>query len=82
MIECDRSWHKALRRGQNLSIRTGGENDVTDADRDYFQKRATAELALAARSQNPAAVERHHALAGHYLDRLRGQDVRNRAELA
>ena len=55
---------------------------MTDADRDYYQKRAAAELALAVRSENPAAVKSHYTLAGHYLDRIHGKDVRDCAEPA
>ncbi len=39
-------------------------------DRDYFERRAEAELALAQASDHPAVVRAHYVLAGHYLDRL------------
>ena len=55
---------------------------MTDADRDYYQKRAAAELELAVRSENPAAVKSHYTLAGYYLDRIHGQEAPKRAEPA
>jgi hypothetical protein len=55
---------------------------MTDSDRDYYQARAAAELELASRSENPAVVKCHYLLAGHYLDRIHGKDVRDHAEPA
>lgn len=43
-----------------------------DANRDYYEDRAEAELACAQRSNDPAAVKAHYALAGYYLDLVYG----------
>ena len=47
---------------------------MDDLDRDYFEARAEAELSLAQSAPHPAAVRSHYIMAGHYLDRLYGQD--------
>jgi len=39
-------------------------------DRDYYYRRAEAELEQAQRATSPAAVKAHYTLAGHYLDRV------------
>ena len=39
-------------------------------DREYFEKRAEAELSLAQAAAHPAAVRAHYLMAGLYLDRL------------
>ncbi len=39
-------------------------------DKDYFRERAEAELRMAQRARDPAAVRAHYTLAGHYLDRV------------
>jgi hypothetical protein len=41
-------------------------------DRSYFYERAEAELKLAQRATDPAAVKAHYQLAGYYLDRVYG----------
>lgn len=43
-------------------------------DREYLERRAEAELALAQASDHPAVVRAHYMLAGHYLDRLYNPD--------
>jgi hypothetical protein len=50
------------------------ERKMNDFDRDYFEARAEAELSLAQSASHPAAVRSHYVMAGHYLDRLYGQD--------
>ena len=39
-------------------------------DRDYYYRRAEAELEQAQRSTSAEAVKIHYTLAGHYLDRV------------
>ena len=43
-------------------------------DRQYFYKRAEAELTMAQAARNPAAVRAHYTLAEHYLDRVYSGD--------
>jgi hypothetical protein len=47
---------------------------MAELERDYLERRAEAELALAQSAPHPAAVRSHYVMAGHYLDRLYGQD--------
>jgi hypothetical protein len=47
---------------------------MDDLDRDYYEWRAEAELSLAQSALHPAAVRSHYIMAGHYLDRIYGQD--------
>lgn len=42
------------------------------SDRDYYYRRAEAELEQAQRSLSAEAVKIHYTLAGHYLDRVYG----------
>lgn len=39
-------------------------------DRSYYQRRAEAELAMAAQAAHPSAARAHSLLAGYYLDRI------------
>jgi hypothetical protein len=41
-------------------------------DRDYFYRRAEAELKMAKMARDPGAMRAHYTLAGHYLDRAYG----------
>ena len=43
---------------------------MAELDREYFEKRAEAELSLAQAAAHPAAVRAHYLMAGFYLDRL------------
>ncbi|OWK31690.1 hypothetical protein [Sphingomonas mucosissima] len=43
------------------------------SDQEYCFMRAEAELKMAQRSQQPAAVQAHYTLAGYYLDRAYGE---------
>ncbi len=47
---------------------------MPEFEKDYFQRRAEAELRLAQAATHPAAVRAHYLLAGLYLDRIYGQD--------
>lgn len=47
---------------------------MTDDEKDYFYRRAEAELKQASRSHCPEAVRVHYTLAGYYLDRVYGTD--------
>ena len=42
-------------------------------DRDYFQRRAEAEIELAQRAQHRRVVQAHYELASAYLDRIHGE---------
>ena len=44
------------------------------SDRDYYYGRAEAELEQAQRSTSAEAVKIHYTLAGHYLDRVYGDN--------
>jgi len=46
-------------------------------DRDYFRRRAEAELALAASAGHPAAMRAHYYLAGYYLDKAHAPRARS-----
>jgi hypothetical protein len=41
---------------------------MTEDDRNYFERRAEAEIALAQSAEHPGAVRSHYLLAGYYLD--------------
>lgn len=41
-------------------------------DKEYFYRRAEAELQMAQSTEVPAAVKAHYTLAGFYLDRVYG----------
>ena len=42
-------------------------------DRDYFEKRAEAEIALAQRATHSSVVRAHYELASAYLDLIHGE---------
>ena len=44
-----------------------------EADRDYFTRRAEAELELAQASMDPNVTHAHYELAGRYLDLVHNQ---------
>ncbi|WP_296218798.1 hypothetical protein [uncultured Sphingomonas sp.] len=46
-------------------------------DKEYFCVRAESELQMAKAAQNPAAKRAHYTLAGHYLNRAHGGQLRN-----
>ena len=41
-------------------------------DRDYFERRAEAEIALAQQAEDCRVVQAHYQLASAYLDRIHG----------
>ena len=41
---------------------------MADDEKDYYQQRAEAEIALAQRAEHPDACRSHYLLAGYYLD--------------
>lgn len=41
---------------------------MSDDEKDYFQQRAEAEIALAQKAEHPDACRSHYLLAGYYLD--------------
>ena len=45
-------------------------------DRDYFEKRAEAEIALAQRATHSSVVRAHYELASAYLDLIYGETQR------
>ena len=45
---------------------------MSPEDGAYYQMRAEQEVALAQRSTDPAAVQRHYALTELYLEKLHG----------
>lgn len=48
---------------------------MVELDKEYFEKRAEAELSLAQAAAHPAAVRAHYLMAGFYLDRLYGPEI-------
>ncbi len=47
---------------------------VSTEDVNYFEKRAEAEIELAASATDVRAVRAHYELANHYLDRIHGDE--------
>ena len=45
---------------------------MSQEDREYYERRAEAELALAQAAANGEAVQAHYELASAYLDRIHG----------
>ena len=43
-------------------------------DRDYFERRAEAEITLAQQAEDGRVVQAHYQLASAYLDRIHGED--------
>jgi hypothetical protein len=46
-------------------------------DREYYERRAEAEIELAQRARHAAAVQAHYQLASAYLDRIHGDEPRS-----
>ena len=44
-------------------------------DREYFERRAEAEIRLAQRARDSRAVQAHYELATAYLDRIHGDSA-------
>jgi len=47
---------------------------VSTNDREYFEKRAEAELELAQTAEHASVVRAHYTLAAYYLDRIHNPD--------
>lgn len=47
-----------------------------DGERQYLERRAEDELALALRARHPAAVKAHYEMLGRYLNRLYPEKAR------
>lgn len=47
---------------------------MTNREKNYFLRRAEAELEMAQAGRHEAAVRAHYVLAGLYLDRVYGSD--------
>jgi hypothetical protein len=43
---------------------------MTEDDKEYFERRAEAEIAMACNSSETAAVQAHYTLACAYLDKI------------
>lgn len=43
---------------------------MAEAEKEYLEERAEAELSMAQAAAHPAAVRAHYLMAGFYLDRL------------
>lgn len=46
------------------------------ADKDYFERRAEAEIEAAQRASHAAVVRAHYELAGYYLDLVHNPEAR------
>ena len=46
-------------------------------EREYYERRAEAEIELAQRARHEAAVQAHYELASAYLDRIHGDEPRS-----
>jgi hypothetical protein len=50
-------------------------------EREYYERRAEAELALAQAAEHGGAVQAHYELASAYLDRIHGEAPRSEGGL-
>ena len=50
---------------------------MSNDERDYYERRAEAEIELAQRAGHEAAVQAHYELASAYLDRIHGDAPRS-----
>jgi hypothetical protein len=48
---------------------------MSQDDRDYYERRAETEIALAQQASHKAAVQAHYELASAYLDRIHGHSA-------
>ncbi len=53
---------------------------MSDDEKNYFQQRAEAEIALAQQADNPEACRSHYLLAGYYLDIVHNEEPAEAAE--
>lgn len=54
---------------------------MSQEEREYFERRAEAEIALAQRAEHRRAVQAHYELASAYLDRIHGDEPRSEGGL-
>jgi hypothetical protein len=50
---------------------------MSHADRDYYERRAEAEIELARQARHRAAVQAHYEMASAYLDRIHGDQPKS-----
>lgn len=50
---------------------------MSHEERDYYERRAENEIALAQRAQHQRAVQAHYELAAAYLDLIHGDEPRS-----
>lgn len=50
---------------------------MSQEERDYWERRAEEQIALAQRARHQAVVRAHYELAGQYLDRIHGAHPRS-----
>jgi hypothetical protein len=50
---------------------------MSQDERDYWEKRAEEQIALAQQARHKAVVRAHYELATHYLDRIHGDNPRS-----
>jgi hypothetical protein len=50
---------------------------MSHEDRNYYERRAEAEIELAQRARHAAAVQAHYQLASAYLDRVHGDEPKS-----
>ena len=48
---------------------------MSDDEKNYFQQRAEAEIALAQQAEHPDACRSHYLLAGYYLDIVHNEEA-------
>ena len=53
---------------------------MSEDEKNYFQQRAEAEIALAQRAAHPDACRSHYLLAGYYLDIVYNDEPREPAD--
>ena len=54
---------------------------MSHEEREYLERRAEAELALAQAAEHGRAVQAHYELASAYLDRIHGDEPRSEGGL-
>jgi hypothetical protein len=54
---------------------------MSQKEREYFERRAEAELALAQQAAHSRAVQAHYELAAAYLERIHGDEPKSEGGL-
>jgi hypothetical protein len=54
---------------------------MSQEEREYYERRAEAELSLAQAAEHRRAVQAHYELASAYLDRVHGEEPRSEGGL-